>query len=91
MGKYKRKTKRAEYSKEALRDAVRGVISGRMSGYAASQIYKIPRMTIMDHVNRKRVTSATLGRNTALSQEIEYKLATYLHTMEKYGFGLSRK
>lgn len=91
MGKYKRKTKRASYSKEALRDAVREVESGRMSGYGASKTYQIPRMTIMDHVNRKRVTSTTLGRSTALSQEIEYKLATSLHTMEKYGFGLSRK
>ncbi|CAH2097797.1 unnamed protein product [Euphydryas editha] len=91
MGKYTRKTNRGSYSKETLSEAVREVQSGRMSGYAASQKYGVPRMTIMDHVNRKRGISKTLGRNTALSPDIERNLATSLHTMEKYGFALSRK
>ncbi|CAH2109223.1 unnamed protein product [Euphydryas editha] len=61
MGKYIRKTNRGSYSKETLSEAVREVQSGRMSGYAASQKYGVPRMTIMDHVNRKRGISKTLG------------------------------
>lgn len=45
----------------------------------------------MDHVKGKRDKSTSLGRNTALSPDFEYKLATSLHMMEKNGFGLSRK
>ncbi|KAL0833065.1 hypothetical protein ABMA28_001177 [Loxostege sticticalis] len=88
---YKRKTDKASYSKEKLKDAVRAVRNGDLSGYRAAQIYNIPRMTIMDHVHNKRMKSSTLGRCTALSPEIEKKLASYLHTMERYGFGLSRQ
>nr|XP_026494170.1 uncharacterized protein LOC113399291 [Vanessa tameamea] len=91
MGKYNRKSNRGLYSKEKLREAVQEVESGRMSGYKASKIYQIPRMTVMDHVNKRRTKSTTLGRNTALSAENEFRLATNLHFMEKYGFGLSRK
>lgn len=91
MGKYQRKSNRGSYSKEVLKEAVQNVENGTMSCYKASKIYQIPRMTIMDHVKKRRVKSTTLGRNTALSPEIVYNLATSLHLMEKYGFGLSRK
>lgn len=90
VSNYKRKTNRASYSKENLQAAVQSVKNGSLSGYMAAKQFKIPRMTIMDHVNNKRIKSNTLGRNTALSYEVEKKLATSLHFMEKHGFGLAR-
>lgn len=87
---YTRKSNKASYSRQKIEDAVRAVRNGEMSGYKAARVYNIPRMSIMDHVHGKRVKSKTLGRNTALSQEIETKLASYIHIMERNGFGLSR-
>lgn len=91
VSNYKRKTKRGSYSKEKLDEAVRAVKYGNLSGYKASQVYQIPRMTIMDRVNNRRTKSNSLGRNTALIPEVEEKLANCLRLMERYGFGLSRK
>lgn len=91
VSNYKRKTNKGSYSKEKLQEAVRAVQNGNLSGYKAAQIYKIPRMTIMDHVNHKRFKSKTLGRSTALDSEVEAKLANCIHVMEKYGFGLTKK
>ncbi|KAL4718337.1 hypothetical protein ACJJTC_012979, partial [Scirpophaga incertulas] len=55
MRNYKRKTSKGSYDKNDLREAILSVRNGRLSGYKAAQLYKIPRMTIMDHVNRKRI------------------------------------
>ncbi|GBP09565.1 hypothetical protein EVAR_76566_1 [Eumeta japonica] len=87
---YQRKTDKGFYSKEKLQEAMRAVQNGELSGYKAARLYNIPRMTIMDHVKNKRGKSDTLARNTALSREVERKLASYLHLMERYGFGLTR-
>ncbi|KAL0861585.1 hypothetical protein ABMA27_009084 [Loxostege sticticalis] len=91
VSNYKRKTDRGSYSKDKLKEAVQAVKNGNLSGYKASQLYKIPRMTILDHVNNRRTKSNTLGRNTALTLEAEAKLANSLKLMEKHGFGLSRQ
>lgn len=40
---------------------------------------------------RKGLKSKTLGRAAVLSREIEEDLVKNLHTMEKHGFGLTRK
>ncbi|GBP40292.1 hypothetical protein EVAR_83982_1 [Eumeta japonica] len=87
---YQRKTDKGSYSKEKLQEAMRAVQNGELSGYKAARLYNIPRMTIMDHVKNKRGKSDTLRRNTALSREVETKLASYLHLIERYGFGLTR-
>lgn len=91
--KYVRKTKRGEsYSKEKLAKAVDDVSSGRINVYQASSIYNIPKTTIVDHLKGRRgQKSSSFGRATALSVETESKLAAYLKTMQKSGFGLSRK
>ncbi|KAL0829661.1 hypothetical protein ABMA28_003167 [Loxostege sticticalis] len=91
VSNYKRKTDRGSYYKDKLKEAVQAVKNGNLSGYKASQLYKIPRMTILDHVNNRRTKSNTLGRNTALTLEAEAKLANSLKLMEKHGFGLSRQ
>lgn len=91
VSNYKRKTERGSYSKEKLKEAAEAVRNGSLSGYKASQLFNIPRMTIMDCVNQRRIKSNTLGRNTALGTEAETMLANGLKLMEKHGFGLSRK
>ncbi|XP_047022265.1 tigger transposable element-derived protein 2-like [Helicoverpa zea] len=91
VSNYKRKTSKGSYSKEKLQEAAQAVRDGRLSGYKAAQIYNIPRMTIMDHAKNRRYKSNSLGRSTALSRDVESKLASLLHSMEKYGFGLTKK
>ncbi|XP_060801979.1 uncharacterized protein LOC132902121 isoform X1 [Amyelois transitella] len=86
---YKRKTDRGSYKKEDLQAAVHAVRNGSLTGYKAAQIYNIPRTTIMDHVHRKRLSN-TLGKRPTLSPDIENNIASCLHIMEKYGFGLTR-
>ncbi|CAH2095105.1 unnamed protein product [Euphydryas editha] len=86
---YKRRTNRGTYDKNQLREAVLAVRNGTLSGYKAAQVYKIPRMTIMDHVHKKR-SSNMIGRKTTLPSEVEMNLASCLHIMETYGFGLTR-
>lgn len=83
VSNYKRKTNKGSYSKETLRAAVQAVKNGHVSGYKAAQIYNIPRMTIMDHVYNRRIKSTSLGRNTALTLEVEANLVSLLHLMEK--------
>lgn len=93
MRKYKKSTPRSScYTRDKLLEAVEEVKSGRMSGYQAAKSFSIPRMTIMCRVSGRRGNkSATMGRSTVLSADIEKTLAENLHTMEKYGFGISKK
>lgn len=71
-------------------ETAQAVRNGHLRGYKAAQ-NNIPRMTIMDHVKNKRFKSNSLGRSTALTFEVETKLASSIHTMEKYDFGLTKK
>lgn len=88
---YVRKRKGPEWSKSDLDKAVEEVKSGRLSGYQAAAQFRIPRSTIMSHVNGIRgQKSDNMGRPKAISAEYEQKLANCLHVMEKNGFGLSR-
>lgn len=91
--RYVRKSERGQkYTKEKLEEAVEKVRSGVFSGYEASVRYNIPRTTLMDHVSgRHGHKSQSMGKPTALPPVVEKNLAENLHTMEKHGFGLSRK
>lgn len=89
---YKRKKEGPSWTKETLLKAVEAVKHNKISGYEAAKTYNIPRTTIMDHViGRRGQKSLTLGRPTALPPDTEKQLADSLHTMEKWGFGLSRE
>lgn len=55
-------------------------------------MYNIPCPTLYNHISGFRgQKSTTLGRPPALDYSVEKKLADLLKTMERYGFGLSRK
>ena len=89
---YKRKTTRAAYSAEDLKTAVEHVTSGKCGTLRASKLFKIPRSTLKDHIKGRRgIKSSTMGRPTALAIKDEEALANGLKSLEKWGFGLSRK
>lgn len=88
---YVRKRPDPSWTKVSLNEAVQQVRSGTLSGYQAAVKFKIPRTTIMSHVNCIRgQKKENVGRPLAISIEDEQKIANCLHVMEKNGFGLSR-
>lgn len=90
---YIRKSSRAlGYTKQDLQQASSDVLSGKLTYTAASKHYNIPRPTIYAHCKGSRgLKSNTMGRTTILSPDIEKRLSDSLKTMEKYGYGLSRR
>lgn len=90
---YVRKTNRGNtYSKEDLQRAMDEVRNGIITAYRASKKYKIPMMTLNYHLRGIRgKKSRTQGRHLAIPIAEEEKLARGLKTMEKWGWGLTRK
>lgn len=90
---YVRKTQRGRgYTKETLAAAIQSVKSNILGLRAASKNYSIPYSTLQCHLTGRRgKKSQTGGRCTALKKEDEELLVQYLKTLEKSGFGLSRK
>lgn len=75
-----------------LLQAVSDIQASVLTTKKASQQYKIPLTTLKDHVKGRRgAKSLGFGRKTDIPLELEIKLAEDLCTMEKWGFGLSRK
>ncbi|KAJ8936415.1 hypothetical protein NQ318_014852 [Aromia moschata] len=90
--KYMRKKAAPAYSKNELKEAVQAVQSGMVTLYRAALLYKIPKATLFTHVRGKRgVKSNTGGRTTALSHDVEQRIADCIKTLEKWGMGLSKK
>lgn len=80
------------YTTDDLTKAVEDVTSGRMTIYKASKLYHIPYPTIYTNVKGTRGAKKDFkGRLTALGREQEEELANGIATLEKWGFGLSRK
>lgn len=89
---YKRKKLPPSYTKEDLQNAVDSVKSRSLSLYRAAKVFKIPKSTLFKRVNGQRgLKSRTMGRPPALPHEIEQNIANSLVTLEKWGFGLSKK
>ncbi|XP_074026299.1 uncharacterized protein [Leptinotarsa decemlineata] len=90
---YKRKTSNeGKYSAADLNTAMSNVLSGRTSIYKAAKLYKKTYVTLHSRVKGKRgAKKATKGRPTSISAADEVRLANGLKTMEKWGYGLSRK
>lgn len=89
---YKRLTDNPAYSKEDMNNAVEAVKSGSLTLYRASKTFKIPKTTLFKRVKGQRgIKSQTLGRPTAIPFDEEMKIAECLKSMEKWGFGLSKK
>lgn len=90
---YVRKSNRGKgYTEESFEIALSAIKSGQMTLYRASKVYKIPIATLHDHLKGRRgQKSSSYGRPQDIPQHEEEKLANGLRTMEKWGFGLSRK
>lgn len=90
---YVRKSERGKsYTKETLERAMEEVKSGIITAYKASQKYGIPMMTLNYRIRGMRgKKSNTQGRSTVIPLEMENELASGIRTMEKWGWGLSRK
>lgn len=90
---YIRKTKRADqYTPEILANALEEIKNGTSTIYRAHKRYGIPKTTLFYHLKGIRgKKSNSQGRAPAISLEDETKLANALKTMEKWGFGITRK
>lgn len=91
--KYVRKSNRGKgYTADTLETALSAIKSGQMTLYRANKVYKIPIATLYDHLKGRRgQRSSTYGRPQDIPQHEEEQLANGLRSMEKWGFGLSRK
>ncbi|KAI4472050.1 homeobox-like domain superfamily [Holotrichia oblita] len=90
---YIRKTRRGDaYSPSDLDHVVNSIKTGAMTIYRAHKMYGIPKTTLYYHVTGKRGSkSRTQGRPPAIPPKEEEKLGDCIKTMEKWGFGLSRR
>lgn len=89
---YKRKTNRGSYGAEKLQTALEQIRNNTISLNRAHKLYNIPKATLSAHKNGKRgQKSTTQGRTQVLSPIEEKELADCLKTLERWGFGLSRK
>ncbi|XP_062565633.1 uncharacterized protein LOC134227939 [Armigeres subalbatus] len=89
--KYIRKTL-STYSKEALNDAATAVRDHRMSLAESARFYNIPKPTLFRHIKGlSGIKSSSRGRSTAIPFEVEARMASCIKTMEKWGYGLSKK
>lgn len=91
--KYVRKTTKASnYTKDDFTLAENAIRSKILTVKTASLMYNIPCPTLYNHISGfRRKKSTSFGRPTALEYSVEKKLDDLLKTMERYGFGLSRK
>lgn len=90
---YVRKSNRGSaYNQETLQMAIELVKTGQLTIYRASKTYNIPKNTLADHVKGRRgQKSNSYGRPTDIRLQEETVLADGIRTMEKWGFGLSRR
>ncbi|KAG5883688.1 hypothetical protein JTB14_007408 [Gonioctena quinquepunctata] len=83
------------YSDENLTIAIQAVRDGDLSYKKASTLYRIPRSILIARVegwkNRAPAARNTPGRVPDLSTELEAELAYHLETLNRWGFGISRK
>lgn len=95
MNRQKQQPKIKSYSTEDLNKAITAVKNGELSYKKASQLYRIPRSTLIARCkgwkNRPASGRDRPGRVPDLSQETEAELAQHLETLNNWGFGLSRK
>jgi hypothetical protein len=88
----KKNTQVPSYSNETLLLALQEIKSGRITLYKASKLYDIPYPTLYTRVKGLRgKICKNKGRPQQLPIEEETKLANGIKTLEKWGFGLSRK
>jgi hypothetical protein len=81
---YLKKTK--TYSQGKLVEAVSKCSTGELNPYRASQLYRIPRTTIQNHLQSKS-KSFDIGRKPALTRVQEENIVDLLCDLSDWGFG----
>lgn len=79
-----------KYSKEDVELALADINNG-MSVFRASQIYKIPKMTLLYKKSGKHSVDKEAGIETALSQAEEFRLENCILEVAKNGFSVTTK
>lgn len=84
-----------KYSDIDLVNAIEACENGVMNQMAAAKRFNIPRSTLILKLKgwkgREKSTSTKVGRPTELSQDVEKELVSNINTMNKWGYGLSKK
>lgn len=90
---YKKKSnRRSTYDETTLQRALAEIRRGVITQYGAHKKFGIPQMTLSYHRRGIRgKKSSSMGRSTAIPINEEAKLAECLITMEKWGWGLTRR
>ena len=83
--KYKIKERR--YTIEKLEEAIHKVLLREMTPSRASRVFKIPRMTIVNHVNG-RSKGFRSGRQPVFTHEQEKMILEIIFSMSDMGVGL---
>ena len=80
-----------KYSKEHLENAVKSVKDGVYSYRKASQVFGVPKTTIIDHVSGRIELTSKPGRKPVIPLEIENAVAQKVAEAANMGFGITKK
>lgn len=84
-----------QWTEEAMMQAIAAIKNGTMSKKKASKNFKIPKPTLLRHLNNTNKVAKSgkkhSGRQTDLPEELENQLAKYIIDMEARFYGLTEK
>jgi len=88
---YQRKTNRASYPQEAMSSAVNDVRQGKLNAYQASQVYGVPRSSIIKRLKQPAgYQPLSLGRfRPAFDAAFEAELVMHAVGMQQRFYGLT--
>ena len=79
-----------KYSAERMDSALKEVREGRMTCYAASKIFGVPRSTLRDKLSGRSPEGRQMGLNPVLTTAEEASLTTFCIKLLRCGFPLNR-
>nr|XP_029723117.1 uncharacterized protein LOC109422895 [Aedes albopictus] len=98
MNSHKKKKKRAlhqkstkDYSESYLQSMLNNVKNGRMTMYHVDKYYGIPRGTLQYRLGTKFMNKGRKGPDTVLTTEEEAVVLSWILTMERRGFPVTRR
>ncbi|CAG2188941.1 unnamed protein product [Mytilus edulis] len=80
-----------KYGKENLENAIKSIKDGVYSYRRASQVFGVPKTTIIDHVSGRIELNAKPGRKPVIPIEMENVVARKVVEAANKGFGITKK